>query len=402
MRQKLFPILISLILITFCSKGQEEVTFFEGDYKPLLIFVYPESHSEEVLVKLKNSKRFSTKKCDFMLICDSLANSSSVVNRINKYLNSEKLIDKQRVYYLEWGIETISKYVQNTPNDIFANYEYYQIKENNSKFDMDELIDRFKNSYISDLTLIELEKSTNINIASTKKLSFGTSLSYNSQNVFVEDSAYLPNSIKRFGINIGYRLNPRLYLIGKTSFSAKIPNQEKLQSDIFSNINIFAGGTQIINIDVKAHIVLQGSIEANYFLIDKYKLRPFVGAGLSFVSFRSARIREQVELDLSNLGAGGGLPTGGLQSALGGSAGNLPFFMGKNVAPFAKLGLNYKMTRNINLLCSGQYDHSNKNQVNGVSINAKSMGFSMDIGIQIELNKGKKKYFEYLKTNSTR
>lgn len=388
---------VFMIILCFPTllKAQNTI-FYEGDYKPLIIWVFPAEMKEQVYQKVGDLKDYKRRKYRFFLLSDSLNSKANITKKINDFLNTASNIDKQRVYFLEWGHKTQSQYFVNENKDILADFYYYTIKENILDFNLDNVLKQFDNNYIWDITLTEIEEKSLITNPQIRKFSYGISFGQTSQNTFKEDSAYLPASIGKFGLTIGYRINPRLYLLGRGQFSFKIPDQSGIQSTLFSQIDIAAGGKQTVAIDMKAHVLVQGSLQANYFLTSNQKLRPFVGGGLTFLSFRSAKVHQEVEIDLSSITSGGGLPSGGLGN-LGGSAGvDLPFFTGKTAVPFLTMGFSYKLHKNVILMGSAEYNYNNKRTLNNGGVVNQHHNLSFNAGLQFEFQKKQKKYYQYL------
>lgn len=374
------------------SKAQNTI-FYESDYKPLVIWVYPAEMQKEVNQNISKLEDYKKQKYRFFLLSDSLNSKASITKKINDLLNTASNIDIQRVYYLEWGHKSQSQYFVNENKDILADFHYYTIKESNLDFNLDNVLKQFDKHYLWHITLSQIEEKSLITNPQIRKFSYGISFGQTSQNTFKEDSAYLPASIGKLGLTIGYRINPRLYLLGRGQFSFKIPDQSGLQSTLFSQINISAGGKQTVAIDMKMHIFVQGSLQANYFLTSSQKLRPFIGGGLTFLSFKSAKAHQEIEIDLSSMTNGGGIPSG-----LGNSTDvDLPFFAGKTLTPFLTLGFSYKLFKNVSILGSADYDYKDKKSLDNGGIVNLNHNLSFNIGLQFEFQKKQKKYFQYLR-----
>jgi hypothetical protein len=391
----IFAFLASFFFLSNSSKGQTS-TFFEGEYKPVVIWVYPPEVQMDVYEKVSKLGERNRQKYHFFLIPDSFNSKTLISKQINDYLNKEPNVDLEKVYFLEWGNSEQSKYFVNTNNDILADLYYYQIQENASNFNLDDVLRQFDGNRIWHIKLSEIEEKSLVLNPQLKKISYGLTWSRGSQSTFKEDSAYLPPSIGTFGLTVGYRINPRLYIFGRGQFSLNIPDMTNSQSTIFSQIDISKGGKQTVAIEMQAHVFLHGSLQANYFLTNSKKFQPFVGAGISFINFRSAKIRRETEIDVDKLFSGGGIPSAGGAGGL--ADGDLSFFIGSTIQPFISLGLSYKLIKNVRLMAWGEYSYTGKDELKGIKFtNNNHSNLLINYGIQFEFNKKQNKYYQYFK-----
>lgn len=365
-------------------------------YKPVVVFVYPVQYQLQATQSLQSLDEVTRAKYRFLMLADSTSSRASIAKAVNDFLNSEDRIDKQRVYYLEWSESTRSFFGADEKN-IFANYHFYQIRQNGLTFNAKGVIAEFESTYLWNIALFNLEdRSLRLN-PQLKRVNFGLTYGVSTQNTFTADTAYLPPSINKLGFTIGYRISPHIYLTGRGMLSFKIPNQSKIQSDLQAKINPAAGGSQTLSIDMTSHVFLQGSLQANYFFNTKKRIQPFVGAGLSFLMFQSAKIHQEITIDVSSFASGGGPPSN-LGGGLGG--GDLPFFKGQSAEPFGVLGLSYQLSRNTRFLLTTDCYYNNRQQLNGIAINSRPLNVSYSAGLQFELNKKTKKYYRYLTESS--
>jgi hypothetical protein len=394
-----FSIIVFLTYISFLpnpSKGQTS-TFSESGYKPVVIWVYSPEVQKEIYQKVSELTESKRNKYQFFLLSDTQNSKAEITKRINDFLNTESGIDKQKIYFLEWGSLPQSQYFENNDKDIFADFYYHQIAENNTNFNLEKVLTQFDSNYLWDIRLIEIEEKSIKVDTKLRRFSYGLTWTKMSQNTFKEDSAYLPPSVGTFGLTVGYRINPRLYLFGRGQFSLNIPDMSNTQSALFSQINFSKGGKQKVALDIEAHVLLQGSVQANYFLTNNQKFRPFIGGGFTYVNFRSAKVHKETEIDVSNIFAGGGLPNTSSLGGLNGADGDLPFFKGSVIKPFFSAGISYKLFKYISLIAWGEYTYNSKDELNGVKFENNPNNFSFNYGIQFEFNKKGKKYYHYLK-----
>lgn len=385
-----------LIFLAINTKPMAQLPNRAYLYKPVIVFVHPAQYRQQAIQSLRSVDESTRSKYYFLMIADSTSSRASIVKEVNDFLNTEERIDKQRVYYLEWS-ETPRSFFNPDEKTIFANYHFYQIHEDGRTFNAKGVIAEFESTYLWNIALFNLEERSLLLNPQLRKINFGLTFGFSSQNTFTADTAYLPPSINLLGFTVGYRLTPRIYLIGRGMFSFKIPNQSKIQSDLQSRINPTAGGSQTLKIDMTSHIALQGSLQINYFFNTRRRVQPFVGAGASFLMFQSAKISQEVTIDLSSFSSGGGPPSGGLGNLGGGLAGgDLPFFKGQTVQPFGLLGVSYQLSRNTRFLFSTDYYYNNRKEVRGVPIDNQRLNVSFNAGLQFELNKKTKKYYQYL------
>jgi hypothetical protein len=388
-----FTWVILFVLLVAKSAHSQEIIFFEGDFKPLVVWVYPERMQKEVTAALRTLGDYKRKEYQFLFVRDSLSSKESVCQKINDFLNDERGIDKQRIYYLEWGKGSKSEYFSNSNTDILADVYFHSLEDNSQTFNLLKVLERFDNRYIWESTLYNIETNNLTTIPKLRKLGFGLTYGKSTQSSFENDTAFLPSAINKLGITLSYRLNPRLYLTGRTMFSFKIPNQSKMQAQLFSQIDPFAGGVQTISINMKSHIFLESSFYAQYFLTDAKKLKPFVAAGFAFSTWRSAKINEEVEIDFDNIFSGGGM--GDFGDLAGG--GELAFFTVRNFNPLITAGASYQLSRNVSFLLSTEYQFNSREKANGIKLDNRYQNFSINAGIQFELSKKQKKYYQYLK-----
>jgi opacity protein-like surface antigen len=381
--------LFSCILLANSSRGQTS-TFFEVNYKPVVVWVYPPDIQREVYQKMSDLTEVNRNKYRFLLISDTDNSKTVITKKINDFLNNEPTIDIQRVYVLEWSRNAKSKYFENTNKDIIADFSFHQIKENSVIFNLEDVLKQFDRNYVWHITLSQIEEKSLLINPQLRKFSYGLTFGTVFLKTFKEDTAYLPPSIAKLGFTVGYRINPRLFILSKGQFSFDIPDMSNTQSTLFKQINISKGGIQKVKVDANAHVFLQGSIQANYFLGNSQKFKPFVGAGLTYLNFRSAKIRKEVEVDIDKILSGGGQPAG-----LSADEANFPFTTESIIQPFITGGISYKLFKNVSLMVSAEYYYNGRKEWNGVSIDNKNENFSINGGIQFEFKKKQKKYYQY-------
>jgi opacity protein-like surface antigen len=274
---------------------------------------------------------------------------------------------------------------------IIADFYFYQLQENAPNFNIETILRQFDSNYVWHITLSQIEEKSLIENPQLRKFSYGFTFGSAFLKTFKEDTAYLPPSISKFGFTVGYRINPRLFILSKGQFSFDIPDMSNTQSSLFKQINISKGGKQKVSVNANAHVFLQGSIQANYFLGNSQKFKPFVGGGITYLNFRSAKIRKEVEIDVDKILSSGGQPAG-----LSADEANFPFTTESIIHPFVTGGISYKLFKNVSLMVSAEYYYNNRKEWNGVSIDNKNDNYSINGGIQFEFKKKQKKYYQYL------
>jgi hypothetical protein len=368
-----------------------------SSYKPVIVFVHPAHCQIQAVEALRKLGSETLAKYQFLMLADSAMTRAYIVKEVNDFLNTEEWIDKQRVYYLEWSEDEQSHFFDPSEKNIFANYHFYRIRDKGRTFDAKGVLEEFNSTYLWQIALHNLEENSLRVNPQLQKVNFGLTYGFSTQNTFKEDTAYLPPSINSLGFTVGYRVSPRFYLTGRGMFSFKIPNQSKIQSDLQSRINPAAGGSQTLKIDMTSHIALQGSFQMSYFFNPHHRIQPFVGVGMSFLMFQSAKISREVTIDISSLMSGGGPPSGGLGNLGGGLAdGDLPFFKGQTIQPYGVLGVSYRLSRNTRFLFTTDYYYNNRKEIRGIPIDNQRLNVSFNAGLQFELNKKTKKYYQYI------
>jgi hypothetical protein len=386
-----------LLIISAKSMAQQHSPSYP--YKPVVVFVHPAEYRLQAVQSLRALDEATRAKYYFLMLSDSSMTRASIAKEVNDFLNDEEpveKIDKQRIYYLEWS-ETPRSFFDANEKNIFANYHFYQIRENGRTFNIQGAMAEFERTYLWQIALVQLEERSQLLNPQLKKVNFGLTYGLSTQNTFTADTAYLPSSINKLGFTVGYRVSPRFYLTGRGLFSFKIPNQKKMQSDMQSRINPMAGGSQTLKIEMAMHIYIQGSLQATYFFNPGKQMQPFVGAGVSFLTFQSAKISREVTIDMSSMMSGGGMPSGGLGDLGGGlDPGSMDMFKAAAIEPFGVLGLSYQLSRNTRFLFTTEYQYNNLRKISGADINSRSLNVSFNAGLQFELNKKHKKYYQYL------
>jgi hypothetical protein len=113
----LTSLLFFCILVSNSTKGQTS-SFLEVIYKPVVIWVYSPEMENEINQKMTELTEVNRNKYRFLLISDNDNSKTVITKKINDFLNSESMIDLQRVYVLEWSRNGKSKYFQNNNKDI--------------------------------------------------------------------------------------------------------------------------------------------------------------------------------------------------------------------------------------------------------------------------------------------
>jgi hypothetical protein len=143
----------------------------------------------------------------------------------------------------------------------------------------------------------------------------GLGMSMNSP-ISIRDNSYNPNSYTTYGLTGYRRLNEKWKLYGNLFFSIKRPDikeimQKEIQSQMdFSSISSGNDITVNINTEIEARFFINANIETRRFIYPSKKLKPFAGAGISYIMYTNMKMKIDTSLtgDPSSMKNG----TGGL------------------------------------------------------------------------------------------
>ncbi len=372
-----------------------------GISQPLVILM-DESERPDVLLKsVESLAQEAWEQPHFLLIYGAKLDTTSIAKMINDLLNSSenaRFFDKKKIYLLMLKTDPV---VRNclTNKLIFADVETYPATENEAPIPLAPILERFRSKYLWQIDVSDIEMK-NIKITEkTNRLGLGLVFGSNTQNIFKEDTAFLPGKILKYGILLNYKLTNRIQLAGKLMGSFKIPNQKKLQSSVLNQLDISAGGEQTIRAEMEFHMYIEAALQANYFFTLRKRFQGFAGIGITQISFNSARSTIEQTIDVSNFspGSGGGAPDG-LDFNNGGD--DFPKLSHKFVYPFLSCGLSYALTPRMNVIFNANYQITNHagGIVNGVVVNQKMNPITFNVGVQFSFRISKV-YYQYLNAN---
>ncbi len=391
---------ISLLLLFFATnaRGQQSFIAFEEARKPLIVFIFPPDSRSEVLKSIEGLHKNQHDRYHYFLIEDETHSKIATAKKINDMLNSVFIIDKQRVYCIEWHKNTNDLYFKKNEKNIFADTYFHLLDDKNKPFSLETVLNSFIASYLWEIDIEKIKATSEKETPQLRPFNFGLLLGFNWQNNFDADTFRLPTSMSRIGIMMGYRLNKRLYLNSTLSGSWSLPDQSGQQSSLFNSIDISTGGKQTINIGLKMHVAVQGTFQANYFLTSKNpRLRPYIGLGIAGLFLMQADTTISQEIDVSSIFSGGGQPNFGGAGGAAGGLDNLNLTRLSTFAPLIDVGINYKLARSVNLLCSVAYQHRFKTEFRGIRATNRFSDVSLNFGMQFEIAKKTKQYYKYVR-----
>jgi hypothetical protein len=386
----------------FAQAQQSRLMVSTESFRPLVVLVQQQDGETALLNSIATLSEKDRNEHHFLLIYGTQTDQATITQAINEALNKDVnyRIDKQKIYLLLLKADApIRAFL--TEQAIFAEVAEATIETDKKTIELTPFLNKFKSKYLWNLEIERIQESGKIVSHKNKRMGIGFVLGSNTQDVFKADTAFLPSRITKMGLSLNYRLSNRWQLSGRLMGSFKLPNQSKIQSTIFSQIDIAAGGEQTIKIEMESHIFFQSDLQANYLHQFHPKLQGFAGVGLAHIFFFSARMSQETTIDVSNFSPGSGAPPGGLDA--GGSFDDLPSLSRSFLNPFATVGMNYKLGNRVSLSARLDYHAPpfGKKVVNGVEINQNVNPFSPGLGLQFTFGKTKVSY-NYLNSSKKR
>jgi hypothetical protein len=386
---KLFLFLLGFVAFSVHAQNEKLITYAQ-QFRPLVVII-SSSPDEQVIMKeislLPNGEK---EKYHYLLFWGPTQKTEEVTKSINDILNVDDniSIDQQRIYLLLLAAPADLR-SQLLGQAIFADQLSLPTGLDQANISFPSIL---KNFAKQNLWVVELDRIKEKNVEARyqdKRLGLGLAIGRHNQNISREDDAYIPNRITKLGLLANYRLADKIQLMGRIQGSFQIPSQKKLQNEITSQLDFSAGGEQRISAEIKIHIFVQTSLQANYLFNTRKKIQGFTGLGLSLISFRSAQTKIRQTIDISS-GLGGGFG----QEALSGQ--DLPFVSRTFLAPFITAGATYKLSRKSNLMLNMDYFFPNQGSGEEVIENQNTQQFSLGLGLQFFFGR-KSVYYHYVK-----
>lgn len=389
-------LLLPLFLIScVLSSAQEGVPQFidNGELiKPLVVLVYPQKMHKQVaggVYKIHYSRQYNS---HYLLVSHMGKCISYIAATANDCINKNKNIDKQRIYLLLIDEEATNRYYDSLDKKVFAATRYVQYLNTDTSVPMnlDDLLNNFNTAYTWQIQIDNIEqKQQKINIKENK-MNAGFVMGMNLQGRFSSDTAYLPGSFMKYGFLINKYLNRQFSIQASFTGSFKVPNQQKLQSELQSQIKPGGSGSQKIKIEIATHFLFQANLQLNYYLpVKNTNLKPYLAAGTSVASFRSAYKKVNKYISISSL-------QNGNREALGIDPDEFSFFSATIINPFISAGFEYKLTEKATFVFYKDLLFQVNNSVNGVKVGNGINSVSVSAGIQFNLAKKGKPYYNYV------
>ena len=319
--------------------------------------------------------------------------------QFNDLLNGPEgiYIDMQRIYLLEatTALRTASPYLSER---IFAGIFTLNIADDPAAAAIGKLIttiDKYKHA-LWEVELANLQMQNREAIYNKRKLFIGLTLGQSFQRIQTADTAYLPGQVTNYGITVGGNFHKSIQLLTRLAFSFKRPDQSALQSSIFSQIDIAAGGEQTISAEMKLHFIGQAAVQLNYMFRPEHRFRPYIGAGLSLNFYTAAKIEIEQKIDVADLMGGGGPPNA---DALGlDPTDDLPLFSRRFMTPQFSTGFNHALNKHVMFTFSANYQlpHKATSMDDGMEYREQMYGFSVNCGLQYNFG-NTRYYYHYLK-----
>jgi hypothetical protein len=398
--QKFITLLCCLAGLVVNAQNSKLIVNAES-FRPLVVVVHQGDHEKMLLNSIADLSEKDRNAHHFLLVYGEKTDQAQITQMINETLNKDVnyRIDKQKIYLLLLQADVPLRNFL-TDQTIFADVADMGLGSYGEKLDFAPVLDKMKTKYLWNMDVENIQKSGMKITHKNRRLGIGFVTGMHTQDVFKTDTAFLPGRITKMGISLNYRLSNRWQLSGRIMASLKLPNQSKLQSSLFSQIDMAAGGEQTVKVEMETHVFIQASLQANYLFQLHRKLQGFAGLGLARINFLSARLNQETTIDVSNFSPGSGGPPGGLDF---GSPDDLPRLSNSFFNPFAAIGLNYKLSNRVSLTANLDYHAPKfgKKVVNGVEITQNTNPFSPGLGLQFTFGKSKV-YYNYLNKSKNR
>jgi hypothetical protein len=363
--------------------------------KPLVVILNQENDGKLMTNSINALSETEKKRYHFLMFYGERPNLVYIEKTLNDLLNKDKtfIFDKRKIYLLVLNSEPALREAL-VVKSVFADFASTHLTKDQDSIDLLPILNKFAQKRLWEIDVAQLEQRTKKVTYRDRRLGIGFLMGQNAQSSFLSDSAYIPSRITKVGLMANYRISNRFQVLGKVMTSFKLPNTSGLQSSIFSQIDLAAGGEQTVTAEIKFHVYVQSSLQLNYIINPKNRLKIVPGIGMSSIFFTSAKSKIEQVIDVSDITSGGG------PGALGGGlepGGDIPKLSKRFMDPYASLGLNYKATKYVDFVFNADYSlYRRSGEVYGVYYaNQPNNPLSLNLGVQFTFGKSSK-YYHYL------
>ncbi len=395
-------VLLLLCMSSLWATAQDTTLFITAAKKcPLVVIVHQDTDGQPVLDSIRHIFENGRREYHYLLFEGKKLSATYIDGMMNEVLNhdTDHNIDKQKIYLLllkaDLGIKA-----HLAEKAIFAEMVVSQSEAAQTAPPLGLTLDKLSHKSLWEVEVADIERRTQKITYKDRRLGIGLAMGQNTQNQFTADTAFFPSSITKLGIVAQYRLTNRIQLLGKVMSSFKLPNKSEMSNQIFSQIDMDAGGEQTVTAEIKFHVFVQPSLQANYVFRPKERLQPYAGLGVSLMVFTSTYSKIEQTIDVSNIFSGGGPPSdidGADPSA------NLPRLSGLLPTSFLTAGVQYKASKHLSLTGNIDYQFLSGGQgrVQGEVFQGKFSPVSLGASALLTFGKSKK-YYRYMDARSKR
>ncbi len=373
------------ILFTKCIQAQQ-TTPASYTIKPIpVIFVTGNQQSLKGFQDLI-SKSGTDSIADFRILY--LDNSGltiyKVTDWVNRYINNTSDIDRQRLYLIGSGSHQDSLLYTNLDKRVFAATFFYT-EGKSSSGNVANWFKEMRKKYLWEIDLLTIEETGKERIYKKKNFVVGPTLGFNTKSPIQSDSAFLPSGIKKAGVSGMYTLSRRIFLSGHILFSLQIPNKNKLQNDLKSQLKQNVTGSQRVSVELKSHALVNSNFQANYHFGKNDQKGFSAGAGFSLIAFTSAYKKIKKSISISDLSGGGGLPDIG-------NTGTIPSISGFSISPSLSTSYQFRISENTRFFLQSTFDFQKARTIKGIQVENGIENLSFSVSLLFNLT-GKPEYF---------
>lgn len=377
-------------MFNVCQAQDSKLILQPNARLPLVVMVSAEIQPNQMLQSIEQLPEPWRSQHHFLLLFGENLDSNFIALVLNTLLNRDEShnFDKQRIYLLAQNIDAkLEAYLQS--RSLFADAHFQHKEQTTGQNALEHLLIKWSKSRLWEIDVKNIEQNHIKYTVKYRKLGLGLLLGHKTQKILEQDTAYLPSQINPVGILLNYRLSKKLQLSARLSASFKVPNQRKLQSSIFDQIDPAEGGEQTISAELKLHFFIQNSLQINYTFHSQGKLQAYAGVGLSAIFFTAAKTKIEETIDVSNF-------SGGLDGLGFDSADDLPLLSHRFVDPYSSAGASFAISNHTALLFQIDYHFINqKGKVNDTFVDQHSLKLYPNLGVQWTFSKTSSQY-QYL------
>jgi hypothetical protein len=388
-------LLLCIVVLSISVAQAQKLVLNTRDYLPLVVVVCKQQDEGMVSKSIQELPAAQQNRYHYLILFGDEQTRLEMGSYINELLDKDRntYFDKQHMYllYLRESEQPIMD------NELFAERIAYNPLPYQTEFPLGTILSTFAQKYTWKIAIENIEARTRQEIFHSKRIKWGAVMGFNFQNTLNKDSAYVPPKIVKLGVMLGYDINARISLSARLMASFKIPNTDRLQSEMRKQMNPRAEGTQKISAEIKFHVLMQANLQANYFLNTTKQLRPYVGVGVTIASVQSARVKIEQTINMEDMASmmGSGGPGGGLGAGLGlDPTGDMPMFKKSFVEPFIAGGFHYRMIKNTDFVFNAEYGlKTGTYKEQNVTLKHSLTKLSFNMGLLFTF--GKTKYFNH-------